>query len=41
MITRIVPTYSWFNLGDKDLAIHVIRTDLLRNGMKLSQVTNF
>jgi LPPG:Fo 2-phospho-L-lactate transferase len=41
MITKIVPTYSWFNLGDKDLAIHVVRTNLLKSGMKLSQVTNF
>ena len=41
MITKIVPTYSWFNIGDKDLAIHIIRTNLLRSGMTLSQVTAF
>jgi len=41
MITRLIPTYSWFNIGDRDLAIHVIRTNLLRNGMTLTQVTAF
>jgi LPPG:FO 2-phospho-L-lactate transferase len=30
---------AWFNLGDLDLATHVFRTDLLRSGMTLSQVT--
>jgi len=29
----------WFNLGDKDLATHVFRTNLLRSGRKLSEVT--
>ncbi|UCF44697.1 MAG: 2-phospho-L-lactate transferase [Candidatus Bathyarchaeota archaeon] len=29
----------WFNLGDKDLATHVFRTNLLKNGLKLSEVT--
>ncbi|MHA1595977.1 MAG: 2-phospho-L-lactate transferase [Candidatus Baldrarchaeia archaeon] len=29
---------AWFNLGDRDLAIHVIRTRLLRRGWKLSEV---
>jgi LPPG:FO 2-phospho-L-lactate transferase len=41
MITKIIPTYSWFNLGDKDLAIHVVRTNLLKSGMKLCEVTKF
>ncbi len=41
MITRIVPTYSWFHIGDKDLAIHVLRTNLLKSGMKLTEVTKF
>jgi LPPG:FO 2-phospho-L-lactate transferase len=29
----------WFNLGDKDLATHVFRTNLLKNGLRLSEVT--
>jgi LPPG:FO 2-phospho-L-lactate transferase len=30
---------AWFNLGDRDLATHVRRTQLLRQGATLSQVT--
>ena len=30
---------TWFNLGDRDFAMHVRRTELLRQGMTLSQVT--
>lgn len=30
---------SWFNIGDKDLATHVVRTQRLRSGEPLSQVT--
>lgn len=30
---------TWFNLGDADLATHVHRTDLLRNGASLSEAT--
>ena len=30
---------AWFNLGDKDLATHMFRTALLKNGFKLSDVT--
>lgn len=30
---------TWFRLGDKDMATHVQRTCLLRNGLKLSEVT--
>ena len=30
---------TWFNLGDRDLATHVRRTQLLREGMSLSEVT--
>ncbi|MDP6451871.1 MAG: 2-phospho-L-lactate transferase [SAR202 cluster bacterium] len=30
---------TWFGLGDKDLATHIRRTDLLRNGETLSEVT--
>lgn len=29
----------WFNLGDRDLATHVMRTELLRVGMSLSAAT--
>ncbi len=30
---------TWFKLGDRDLAIHVIRTKMLREGYTLSQAT--
>jgi LPPG:FO 2-phospho-L-lactate transferase len=30
---------TWFNLGDRDLATHVHRTRLLRDGLTLTQVT--
>jgi LPPG:FO 2-phospho-L-lactate transferase len=30
---------TWFNLGDKDLATHIFRTNLLKKGVKLSEVT--
>jgi LPPG:FO 2-phospho-L-lactate transferase len=30
---------KWFNLGDKDLATHIHRTQLLRKGYRLSDVT--
>jgi LPPG:FO 2-phospho-L-lactate transferase len=30
---------DWFNLGDRDLATHVLRTDLLRQGKSLGEVT--
>jgi len=30
---------TWFTLGDKDLATHIFRTDLLKKGFTLSQVT--
>jgi LPPG:FO 2-phospho-L-lactate transferase len=31
---------AWFQLGDKDLATHITRTRLLREGAKLSKVTD-
>ena len=31
---------TWFGLGDKDVATHIRRTHLLRNGETLSQVTS-
>ena len=30
---------AWFKLGDKDLATHIVRTHLLRQGRSLSEVT--
>jgi LPPG:FO 2-phospho-L-lactate transferase len=30
---------TWFNIGDKDLATHVYRTERLKQGLKLSEVT--
>lgn len=30
---------SWFKLGDRDLAVHVLRTERLRNGATLAEVT--
>jgi LPPG:FO 2-phospho-L-lactate transferase len=30
---------TWFRIGDRDLAVHVARTELLARGMTLSQVT--
>ncbi len=30
---------TWFNLGDRDLATHIMRTDRLRRGQTLSTVT--
>lgn len=30
---------SWFALGDRDFATHIIRTDLLRKGKTLSEIT--
>lgn len=31
---------TWFNLGDKDIATHLYRTDRLRQGATLSQITD-
>ena len=30
---------TWFQLGDRDLATHIFRTERMRNGAKLSEVT--
>src|SRR5581483_10569330 len=30
---------DWFRLGDRDLATHLLRTQMLRNGLTLTQVT--
>jgi len=31
---------AWFNLGDRDLATHIYRTNRLREGIPLSQITD-
>jgi 2-phospho-L-lactate transferase len=33
--------WSWFTLGDLDLATHIVRTDLLQSGATLSAATEF
>ena len=30
---------AWFRLGDRDLGLHLVRTQALRDGVALSQVT--
>lgn len=30
---------AWFRLGDRDLGLHLVRTELLRSGMPLSEAT--
>jgi len=30
---------SWFHLGDRDIGLHLVRTELLREGIPLSEVT--
>jgi len=37
---RFDPEVAWFNLGDLDLATHLFRTRLLREGVTLSTVTD-
>jgi LPPG:FO 2-phospho-L-lactate transferase len=32
---------SWFGLGDKDLTTHILRTKMLKEGQKLSEITEF
>jgi len=34
-----VPT--WFGLGDKDLAMHLLRTSMMKEGKSLSEITDF
>ncbi len=31
---------TWFRLGDRDLATHIVRTQLMNEGFKLSQITD-
>ncbi len=39
LLLRYTDQERWFNLGDRDLATHLFRTDKLRQGWTLSQVT--
>jgi LPPG:FO 2-phospho-L-lactate transferase len=32
--------YEWFNLGDKDLATHIFRTDLFKKGYNKTEITS-
>ncbi len=32
---------SWFGLGDKDLTTHILRTKMLKEGKKLSEITDY
>jgi LPPG:FO 2-phospho-L-lactate transferase len=32
---------TWFGLGDKDLAIHLLRTSMMKDGKTLSEITDF
>ena len=36
---KLLGEETWFNLGDKDLATHVLRTTLLKKGNSLSETT--
>ena len=37
---RSLGNAAWFNLGDKDLATHITRTRMLREGLSLSEITD-
>ena len=37
---KILGAPGWFNLGDRDLATHIFRTEQLRKGRTLSQITD-
>jgi LPPG:FO 2-phospho-L-lactate transferase len=38
MLLRYNESDRWFNLGDRDLATHIFRTQMLRSGKRLSEV---
>ncbi len=38
LLLRYTETERWFNLGDRDLATHIFRTQMLRSGHTLSSV---
>lgn len=40
VLSEVFQQDCWFNLGDKDLATHIYRTHLLKQGKKLSQITD-
>ncbi len=40
-LSEIIRSKQWFNLGDKDLALSVRRTELLKQGFSLSEITDF
>lgn len=37
---KLLGVDTWFNLGDRDLTTHIIRTRLLKEGKTLSEITN-
>ncbi|MGH9799693.1 MAG: 2-phospho-L-lactate transferase CofD family protein, partial [Blastocatellia bacterium] len=40
LLLRYTEQERWFNLGDRDLATHIFRTDRLRQGRTLSEVAD-
>lgn len=38
-VTRALGGTGWFNLGDRDLGLHLFRTELLRKGLGLAEIT--
>lgn len=40
LLLRYVDQSRWFNLGDRDLATHIFRTQMMRQGLKLSEITD-
>jgi len=32
---------TWFKVGDKDLAIHLVRTEMIKKGTRLTEITKF
>lgn len=40
LLLRYTETARWFNLGDRDLATHIFRTQLLRSGHTLASVAD-
>ncbi|MFQ6025408.1 MAG: 2-phospho-L-lactate transferase, partial [Nitrosopumilaceae archaeon] len=32
---------TWFRMGDRDAALHLLRTNMLKNGKNLSEITNW
>jgi len=40
-LTRYDAEWTWFSIGDKDLATHIIRTYLLKKGLKLHEIVKY